>query len=152
MLHLIPAGLHRAGLNLAHELRKRWWRLAKPALSGVTVIARDDSGRVLLVRHSYGSGRWTLPGGGIRAGEEPLAAARREVAEELGCALDEAVLVGLHRGTLHGAPVKRHIVAGRLSAELRPDGREVAQARFFARDALPDGCAAIVTDALQMLK
>ena len=47
MLHLIPAPLHRAGLRLAHAVRRRWWRLARPRLTGVCVVACDDAGRVL---------------------------------------------------------------------------------------------------------
>ncbi|MEU9301188.1 NUDIX domain-containing protein [Streptomyces sp. NPDC048269] len=54
------------------------------------VIIRD--GRVLMVRERGpgptgrhdGPEYWTLPGGGLEAGEEPEDAVRREVAEEVG--------------------------------------------------------------------
>ena len=88
MIRLVPAPLHRAALRKAHALRKVWWRLRQPLLLGCRVLAFDSEGRVLLIRHSYGSGRWMLPGGGIARGEDPLAAATRELAEETGCALD----------------------------------------------------------------
>lgn len=152
MLHLIPAGIHRAGLRAAHAARKRWWRLARPSLSGVTVIALDGDGQVLLVRHSYGRGHWTLPGGGLRAGEDPLAAALREFAEELGCALAGPVALGTHESTLHGAPVVRHVFMGEIAGSIRPDGREVADACFFARAALPDGCNDFVVQCLALLE
>jgi 8-oxo-dGTP diphosphatase len=45
-----------------------------------------DGGRILLTR-LVGSGRWTLPGGGIDHGEEPRDAVRREVYEETGLEL-----------------------------------------------------------------
>ena len=52
---------------------------------------RGEALRVLLV-HPGGPywekrdlGAWTIPKGGIAPGEEPLAAARRELAEETGC-------------------------------------------------------------------
>jgi 8-oxo-dGTP pyrophosphatase MutT (NUDIX family) len=151
MLHLIPAPLHRAGLRLAHFLRKIWWRLARPALSGVTVIALDDAGRVLLVRHSYGKGWWTLPGGGLHAGEDPLAAALRELAEEVGCVLAAPVSLGTHRSTIHGAPVTRHVFAGKALGTPLPDGREVAEARFFERDALPEPRNGFVGECLALL-
>ena len=80
MLHLIPAPLHRAGLTLAHAVRIRWWQWRKPLLIGCRVLAFDEAERVLLIRHSYGSGRWMLPGGGVDRGEDPLAAALRELA------------------------------------------------------------------------
>jgi 8-oxo-dGTP pyrophosphatase MutT (NUDIX family) len=152
MLHLIPAGLHRAGLRLAHFLRKRWWRMARPSLSGVNVIALDAAGRVLLVRHSYGKGWWTLPGGGLRSGEEPLAAALREFAEELGCTLAAPLSLGMHRGTLHGAPVTRHVFTGQAVGTPRPDGREVAEARFFERSSLPERCNSFVGECLALLE
>ena len=53
-------------------------------------MVRD--GRVVLVRHWHAQGVWTLPGGGIKKGELPEDAARREVLEETGYKV----------GTLHG--------------------------------------------------
>jgi 8-oxo-dGTP pyrophosphatase MutT (NUDIX family) len=93
VLHLIPPPLHRAALRLAHALRKVWWRVGKPRLNGCRVLARDADGRVLLVRHCYGSGRWMLPGGGMKRGEDPLLAAERELLEEVGCRLNDPVVV-----------------------------------------------------------
>ena len=150
MFHLIPAGLHRAGLRAAHRARKQYWRLAKPALTGVTVIALDGAGQVLLVRHTYGSGLWSLPGGGLRRGEAPHVAAMREFAEELGCAIERIEAVGLHRSTLHGAPTERHVFRGKIAVTPQPDGREVAEARFFASDKLPEGCSGVVLECLAM--
>ena len=57
--------------------------LMRPTLLGATVIAEDDQGRVLLVRHSYMPG-WSFPGGGVNRGEPAEAAAIRELQEELG--------------------------------------------------------------------
>ncbi len=90
MLHLIPAPLHRLALKLAHAVRRRWWRLFQVQLEGCRVLAIDGAGRVLLICHSYGSGQWLLPGGGIARGEAPLAAAQRELAEETGLSLATA--------------------------------------------------------------
>ena len=52
------------------------------------VLFTDYDGRVLLVQPSY-KPTWELPGGVVEAGESPRAAARREVAEELG--IDPAI-------------------------------------------------------------
>jgi 8-oxo-dGTP pyrophosphatase MutT (NUDIX family) len=102
------------------------------------VLALDNEGRVLLVRHSYGTGRWMPPGGAIRRGESALAAARREMREETGCTLQGAVEIALVEEKVHGAANGVHIVAGRSSDRPVPDRREVLEARFFSLDALPE--------------
>jgi 8-oxo-dGTP pyrophosphatase MutT (NUDIX family) len=50
------------------------------------VLLLDDRDRALLVAHRAAPDRtvWTAPGGGVRPGEDHLAAATRELAEELG--------------------------------------------------------------------
>lgn len=138
MLHLIPPGLHRAGLRLAHGVRRRWWRLARVQLEGCQVIARDSEGRVLLIRHSYGSGNWMLPGGGIGRGEAPLAAALRELTEETALVLEHPRSLAVQDEPLYGTINRVHLFGGTVRGDARCDGREVVEARFFAPDALPD--------------
>jgi 8-oxo-dGTP pyrophosphatase MutT (NUDIX family) len=137
MLHLIPAPAHRALLRIAHRLRRRWLRLVKRATGGVTVIGLDQAGRVFLVRHSYGSGRWALPGGGLGRGEDPLASARREMREELGCDLEQVELATQFDEVLHGAPHRAFVFTARFAGEPQVDGREVIAGAWFALDALP---------------
>ncbi|WEK47988.1 MAG: NUDIX domain-containing protein [Candidatus Andeanibacterium colombiense] len=155
MLHLIerlvPAPLHRAALRLAHRLRKLWWRTGVPRLAGVVVLARDPAGRVLLVRHSYGAGMWTLPGGGLHRGEDPARAAAREFAEELRCATGPLTLLEIHEGTLHGAPNRLHVFTCVTAETPAPDGREILEARFFAVDALPQNRGGRVALGLALL-
>jgi 8-oxo-dGTP pyrophosphatase MutT (NUDIX family) len=138
MLHLIPAPLHRAALRIAHGLRKRWWRIARPRLRGCRVIALDGEGRVLLVRHAYGSGKWMPPGGGLGRQEDAIAGGLRELREETGCVLEDAVEVVLSEEPLHGTVNAVHIVVGRTSGQARPDGREIVETRFFPVDGLPE--------------
>lgn len=52
-------------------------------LSGVSAIVLDGDGRVLLTRRAD-NGRWAVVSGILEPGEEPAAAAVREVAEETG--------------------------------------------------------------------
>lgn len=53
----------------------------------VSVIARDDGGRVVMVRqwrHPVRRALWEIPAGTLGGGEAPESAARRELAEETG--------------------------------------------------------------------
>lgn len=55
----------------------------------VVIAAFDAGGRVLLERHymrGLGGVSWALPAGYVDRGERPLAAAKRELLEETGCA------------------------------------------------------------------
>lgn len=137
MLHLIPEPLHRLAYRLAHKLRIRWWGVRRPRLISCSVIALDADGRVLLVRHSYGSGRWMLPGGGVAQGEDPVAAAIRELGEETGCRLASPREMAVLEDRLHGAANVVHLVAGDTADTPKADRREIVEACFFAPDALP---------------
>jgi 8-oxo-dGTP pyrophosphatase MutT (NUDIX family) len=137
MLHLIPASLHRAAYRVAHALRRRWWRIRKPRLAGCRVVVMDGAGQVLLIRHSYGSGKWMLPGGGLNRGEAALAAAARELREETGCGLIDPVQLGIIEETIHGAGNAVHVIAGWTDDAPQADSREIIAAQFFSLDALP---------------
>lgn len=151
MLHLIPAPLHRLGLRLAHGARKRWWRVMRPSLSGVCVVATDAAGRIMLVRHSYGSRHWSFPGGALKPGEDAAFAALREFREEAGCGLDALRLLGVIDHRLHGARNSVHLFTGRVDGHPRPDGREILALRFFAADDLPVPLSPSVRERLRLL-
>lgn len=141
MLHLIlqslPVPLHRLVLRIGYAARRAIRRRLKIHLSGVSLIAHDGAGRILLVRHSYGPEQWCFPGGGVDRGETPDQAARRELAEELhGQAASLTHLATLEE-TLAGAPHTAHIYALTLADGWRIDGRELVEARFFHPDDLP---------------
>ena len=94
---------------------------------------------MLLVRHTYGpSTRWELPGGGVKRGEEPAAAARREVHEELGVDTADWQPLGDLFERIDG---KRDTLwcFGTTIGDRRvvTDGAEIAEARWFRLDDLP---------------
>lgn len=148
MIGLVPAAAHRVALRCAYRVRRGWWRLARPEIRGVRILAVDEARRVLLVRHSYGSPHWFLPAGGMRRGEDPVVAARRELGEETGVALAMARLIEVVAEPLAGARNVVHVVAGLSAGEVRIDGREVVEAQFFAMDALPEPLATALPEGL----
>jgi hypothetical protein len=118
------------------------------------MIARDGEGRVLLVRHSYGSGpveparrrAWQQRGS---AGRAPC----REFAEELGCGLTGLRHVATLDETFHGARNEAHMCyrPDRWHAP-RPDRREIVEARFFAwMPCRRTRCARMVAERLRLL-
>lgn len=78
----------------APGLLQRWAvRVFKPTYPlAVAVVVRNDHGDILLLRHTYGEPEWRLPGGLVERGEEVLAAAVREVAEEASCEIEPVVI------------------------------------------------------------
>lgn len=148
MAQLLPAPLHRAALRAVHALRKRWWRVLRPRIRGCRVLALGEAGQVLLIRHSYGSGAWMPPGGGVGRCEDVIAAAIRELREETGVDLRDAGEVATVVETLHGAENQVHVVAGRASGGIAVDGREVIEAAFFGAADLPPDLARGLRDEI----
>jgi len=146
MLHLIvgaieralPAPLHRALLPLAHRVRHRWRRFRKVPIFGISVILTNGADEVLLLKHSYGPQVWALPGGGMKAGEDPHECARREVREELGIEIGDMHALGVFEEELSGSPHTAYLFTGRAASAPKPDQREVVEAQFFPADDLPE--------------
>ena len=61
---------------------------------GVSVVVRDDEGRVLLVRTPRRG--WEPPGGQVELGEDLQTALKREIREESGCEVEVGKLVGVY--------------------------------------------------------
>ena len=131
--------LKRVGYRIAFRLMQLRWAALRPVTDGVKCLITDGD-RVLLVRHSYGSRAWDLPGGGSRRGEDPLTTARREMEEELGLGGADWRTDGQLRGTIYRRRDVIHVVRADLSStspELRVDPVEIESAAWFERDRLP---------------
>ena len=126
-------------IDFAYRMRLRILALLRWRTRGVKVMTFDPAGRLLLVRHRYGrSDLWMLPGGGIARAEAPEVAAVRELAEETGCRLDAVVPIGRYESGSEGRRDTVHLFRALTAGEPVIDAVELAEARFFALDALPD--------------
>jgi ADP-ribose pyrophosphatase YjhB (NUDIX family) len=134
----VPVRLKRLAYRFAYTVLRTYWFFRRPKLSGVKCVLTDGD-EVLLVRHTYGSRAWELPGGAIKRGESPAAAATREMTEELGVSIDDwralgAVMVTVDR--------RRDLVhcfqADSPERELTIDQGEIAEVGWFSRTRLPE--------------
>jgi 8-oxo-dGTP pyrophosphatase MutT (NUDIX family) len=129
--------LRRLGYRIAYRLLQVFWFVARPRKQGVKclITCRD---RVLLVRHTYGTRSWDVPGGAIKRHEAPLAAARREMGEELGLSAVTWTEIGEITGTVHHRRDTIHCFRAEMcEPSLTVDRGELAAVDWFARGALP---------------
>ncbi|MFI5716067.1 NUDIX hydrolase [Nocardia sp. NPDC051750] len=76
---------------------------APPANSvkvAVSALVQDDQGRILLIRRSD-NGLYSIPGGGLEAGETVAQAVVREIHEETGIDVEVSELVGVFSNPEH---------------------------------------------------
>ena len=124
----------RTAFRLGFPLARVWWRLRRPRHEGA-LVAIHVGPALLLVRSSYRL-EWNFPGGGVRPGERPEAAARRELAEEIGLVAPVLLPVGGASGIWDGRRDHVHFFELRLDRlpELRLDNREIVAARLVSPD------------------
>ena len=140
----VPLTLRRLGYRIAYRCLQVFWFVVRPPKQGVKclVTCRD---RILLVRHTYGSRAWDIPGGAIKRGEAPLAAAGREMVEELGLRGVEWIGIGEIRGRVNHRRDTIHCFRAEIcEPALTIDRGELATADWFARSAMPDDLAPYV--------
>ena len=132
----------RLAFRLGFPLARVWWRLLRARHEGALVAVRVDRA-LLLVRSSYRA-EWGFPGGGIKRGETPDAAARRELAEEIGLVAPHLLPAGEVSGIWDGRRDRVHLFEVRLDRlpKLELDNREIIGAWLASPEEL---CGVTVT-------
>ncbi|MEZ4767492.1 MAG: NUDIX domain-containing protein [Caldilineales bacterium] len=122
-----------------YPVARLWWAVRAPVRIGVRGIVLDQQGRVLLVRHSYGSEGWGFPGGGPGRRERLADTIVREVREETGVHCQVEKLQGVYDSFAEGKSdhVAFFVCRAVDSAPPRPGSPEIVSCGFFAVDDLP---------------
>ena len=117
----------------AYKVLVIWNRIRRPLTLGVVAAIFNESGQILLVRHSYRKG-WYLPAGGVKKGESVQEAICRELWEELGIKLSQESLK--IRGVFYNRCDGKHDHAvffevRDFKGEVAPHSFEIAELSFF---------------------
>ena len=122
---------------------QRWFSVqpgyATPKVDVRAACFRD--GRLLMVRERSDGG-WCLPGGWADVGDQPAAAAEREVKEESGFECVARKVIGVFDANRGGEPLAafhafKIIFLGEITGGAAQPDHEILEVAFFDRGALP---------------
>lgn len=120
-----------------NKLRQVFWFILRPKTKGVKAILFNQ-GKILMVRLTYYPNTWTFPGGGVHRGESDMEAVIRECKEEVGIQLQNPeYLRSIDFDHEHKKDTVSLFKEDIGDPEITIDGKEIAEANWYALDALP---------------
>jgi ADP-ribose pyrophosphatase YjhB (NUDIX family) len=129
-------------------------------LTAVRVVAREATGRLLLIRRSD-NGHWSVPAGAMELGESIADCAVRELQEETGLRATAITPYALHTGAAYternifGDTYQHFVVLFRADSwegELVRETEETTDAGFFDEAALPEPVSETLAETLADLR
>ena len=115
-----------------------YWIVFRPEIFGAKCVIKSE-GKILMIRASYGRGKWTFPGGTIEKGESPEQAVIREVEEEVGLKISQPRYLGNFLSTWEHARDTIHCFSAEADTDiLKVDLKEVRIAQWFSLGKLPE--------------
>jgi 8-oxo-dGTP diphosphatase len=114
------------------------WFVHPKFILGVSGVVLNEHQQILLLRHRFWKpGSWGLPSGYANRNEPLEETLRREVREETG--YDVVVSRFLRLVSGYRLRIEASYLGHLAGGDLRLDSKEVIEAQFFSRDALPKG-------------
>ncbi|MBA2620470.1 MAG: NUDIX hydrolase [Acidobacteria bacterium] len=122
--------------KLTPAARLKITRATQPKFTvSVAAVITNERGEVLLLDHVLRPhSNWGIPGGFVKASEQPEDAIRREIREETGLVLDNLKMLVVRTSRRHVEILFRADARGEAVAQ----SREINQAAWFSLEAIPE--------------
>jgi ADP-ribose pyrophosphatase YjhB (NUDIX family) len=134
------------------SLLRLYWFIFRPKTFGVRCIIQFED-KILFIKHSYGSGLWSVPGGGIKRKESFEKAVRREVKEEVGIILKEVKKIGSYISTKEYKIDTVELFWSKVETDtFKIDNFEIIEARWATIDQIPKPCGENTKQILSYIK
>jgi 8-oxo-dGTP diphosphatase len=135
MLKKLLGSVFRRVPSSLRRLYSRFFNAQFSVTAGAVVI--DENGRILLLKHVFRAGSgWGIPGGFIKAGEQPEEAVRRELREEVGLELGTTDIAFIR--TLKRMQQVEVLFLCSPAGKAEPRSVEIERADWFSLDDLPE--------------
>ncbi len=136
--------------RIIDPIRKLYWFIARPTRIGVKCLVQHQN-KFLFIRNSYGSKKWTIPGGGVNRGESFESAAIRETQEEVSITPTNLINIGSY---IHEKEYKHDSLTIFYTKTQSPkftiDPIEIEEARWMTFDEVPEPRGSAVAATLTL--
>jgi 8-oxo-dGTP pyrophosphatase MutT (NUDIX family) len=125
-------------MRFYHLLKNAIFAIFAKQTIGVRMLLLNKDEEVLLVKHTYQKGWYTI-GGGVESKETPMGAMLRELKEEVGVTLTSKLkLFSVYYSRNEKRDDYIIFYIGRGGIQEKADSPEIAEQQWFALDKLPD--------------